>query len=130
VGVAWAKNNQNKAGSLSQDREIECSLSKKIIEDTDTTPDNRAYISNHESDGTVLDGYSVDPFYYSDLCVIDSVRMHLRDWWCDYSSRYLLLGHARLSSLSKFESSCEVTSPQINIVGSLFSLSKSLNDSS
>jgi hypothetical protein len=116
--------------SLSQDSEIECSLSKKIIEDTEPTPDNRAYISNQESDGTVLDGYSVDPFYYSDLCVIDSVRMHLRDWWCDYSSRYLLLGHARLSSLSTFESSCVVTSPQINIVGSLSSLSRSLNDSS
>ena len=88
-----------------------------------------SYTSNQEMDNSVLDGYSVDPFYYSDLCVIDPVRMHLRDWWCDYSSRFLLLGHARLSSLSTFESTIIASSPKTSIAGSLSSLSRSLNES-
>ena len=92
------------------------------------------HTSNHDRDCSILDGYSVDPFYYSDLCVIDPVRMHLRDWWCDYSSRFLLLGHARLSSLSTFESSISAANSQNNtnntIAGSLSSLSRTLIDSS
>ena len=50
-------------------------------------------------------GFYVDPFGYADVFVIDPLRMHLRDWWCDYSSRYLLLGHGRVSALTNFESS-------------------------
>jgi hypothetical protein len=49
-------------------------------------------------------GFCVDPFGYADVFVIDPLRMHLRDWWCDYSSRYLLLGHGRVSALTNFES--------------------------
>mmetsp|Transcript_364 Transcript_364/g.664 ORF Transcript_364/g.664 Transcript_364/m.664 type:complete len:1589 (-) Transcript_364:162-4928(-) len=49
-------------------------------------------------------GYYVDPFGYADVFVIDPLRMHLRDWWCDYSSRYLLLGHERIAALTNFES--------------------------
>jgi hypothetical protein len=48
-------------------------------------------------------GWMIDPFCYADVCVIDPLRMHLRDWWCDYSSRFLLLGHSRISSLTNFE---------------------------
>jgi len=100
-----------------------------VVESSTDSRSTPVYISNHERDGTVLDGYSVDPFYYSDLCVIDPVRMHLRDWWCDYSSRYLLLGHARLSSLSTFETTIISSSPQTAVAGSLSSLSRSLHDS-
>jgi hypothetical protein len=48
-------------------------------------------------------GWMIDPFCYADVCVIDPLRMHLRDWWCDYSSRFLLLGHSRIASLTNFE---------------------------
>lgn len=52
---------------------------------------------------TAESGFCVDPFGYADVFVIDPLRMHLRDWWCDYSSRYLLLGHGRVSALTNFE---------------------------
>ena len=59
----------------------------------------------HESQENGESGFFVDPFGYADVFVIDPLRMHLRDWWCDYSSRYLLLGHGRVSALTNFESS-------------------------
>jgi hypothetical protein len=59
---------------------------------------SRAFLSKQKETG-----WMIDPFCYADVCVIDPLRMHLRDWWCDYSSRFLLLGHLRIASLTNFE---------------------------
>lgn len=86
-------------GSIeSDDKHLANPATPPVISNPTHMVASRSFLSKQKETG-----WMIDPFCYADVCVIDPLRMHLRDWWCDYSSRFLLLGHSRISSLTNFE---------------------------
>jgi hypothetical protein len=90
-----------------------------IVEHEDSHIDDGDHVGANEK--------TLDTSFYSEDLVVSSLRIHLRDWWCDYSTRYLLLGHSRIISLCKFDGNLSTGDVNVLDANTAFAINSALN---